>query len=308
MKIQYGRSPVGGNLGDELNLWLWPQLFGNDIFIQNDGIQFLGIGSILSSDPIYNKEWIDKKKVIFGTGIRPGEHLLQIDSSYDIMYMRGPLSCYALGLDPVYITDAAYCLQFTSLYSSLINQKKKYKIGLIPYFRSDKLINWAKLADDLGMHYISPLCEYYNINNILKEIASCDYIITEAMHGAIIADILRIPWSRFILTTYICEGSNVADFKWMDWMYSLKIPNKYYPIIRLTNKINHAIYYFTKHQVQLNTIFKHSLIDRMKICLQFDNLQFSLSNESIFNETKNKLEEQIIAFKEKYENCICYLS
>lgn len=300
MQIQYGRSPIGGNLGDELNLWLWPQIFGDNVFKRDDDVQFLGIGSILSSDPVYNSTWIDKNKIVFGTGIRPGSSFLKIDSSYDIMFLRGPLSNYSLGGNFGFITDSAYCLQFVPIYKSLMSIKKTHKIGLMPYFRSDGLLHWNDIADELGMHYISPICESFDITKVLKEIASCDFLITEAMHGAIIADILRIPWARFVLTTYKCEGSNVADFKWMDWMYSLNIPAKDYPVIRLTNKINHAITRFSNAKLQLNTIFKHSLKRRIIERLNSTNIQYALSDISHFNRAKNQLEEKIDMFKIKH--------
>lgn len=216
------------------------------------------------------------------------------------MFLRGPLSNYTLGNHFNYITDSAYCLQFTQLYDQLLNIKKKHKIGLIPYFRSDDLVPWKSIAEKLGMHYISARCEQSDLISTLKEIASCELIVSEAMHGAIIADILRIPWSRFVLTTYKCEGSNVADYKWMDWMYSLNIPNNEYPIIRLTNKINHAISKLTNHQIQLNTIFKSSLNERIIRNLDANLLKFSLSDAVILGIVQKQLKEQILKFKEKY--------
>ena len=301
MQIQYGRSPICGNLGDELNLWLWPELFGVNVFSKNDSTQFLGIGSILSSDPIYNMKWINQeKKIIFGTGIRIGASIIPIDSTFDVMFLRGPLSNYTLGNRFNYITDSAYCLQFTHLYEQLLKTKKIHKIGLIPYFRSDDLVPWKDIAKKLGMHYISTRCEQSNLIDTLKEIASCELIVSEAMHGAIIADILRIPWSRFVLTTYKWEGSNVADYKWMDWMYSLNIANEKYPVIRLTNKINHAIYKLSNRQIQLNAIFKKSLSERIVKELDVNQLKFSLSDVPVFETTANRLKEQILRFKEEY--------
>ena len=63
------------------------------------------------------------------------------------------------------------------------------------------------------------------IDYTLKEILASKYIITEAMHGAIIADIYRIPWSRFVLSTLFTEGAMVSEYKWMDWLYSVGIYN-----------------------------------------------------------------------------------
>src|SRR5205814_2371845 len=43
-------------------------------------------------------------------------------------------------------------------------------------------------------------------------------LVTEAMHGAVVADALRVPW--IALRMY----SKIDEFKWRDWCASLRLP------------------------------------------------------------------------------------
>lgn len=301
MEIIYGKSPIGGNLGDELNSWLWPEIFGQNIFNNaHDDIKFIGIGTMLSDDSVYNSRWINYKKVIFGTGVRSNSFNFVLDKTYDLYFLRGPLSAYYLGENNKFITDSAYCLKLLPDFENLFKVTKKYKVGIMPYFRSDNLLKWKDIADELEMHYISPITTSSNILEIIKEISSCEYFVTEAMHGAIIADILRIPWTRFNLTTYKFEGSNVSDFKWMDWMYSLQIKNFNFPRVKLTNKINHGISKLSGNQIDLNYTFLNSLKNRIIEHLNFENLDFQLSKNENFESAIQRLNEAKENFEKKY--------
>lgn len=206
-----------GNFGDDLNAWLWPKLFG--AAKQSDDA-FVGIGSILCKDsPLFNG--LEKRrKIVFGTGVRPAYQSFSFDDTWDVKFLRGPLSSHYFKNEHDYIADAAYALGLMNDYNEYVNTPKKYKVSVIPYFRSLDFFNWQAICDKLGFHYISPQAEN-GITETLKEIAASEFVITEAMHGAIIADILRVPWSRFVLTTPYTEGSGVSEFKWMDWLYSI---------------------------------------------------------------------------------------
>lgn len=305
MTLIYGKdNKLGGNLGDELNVWLWEKIFDPILFRHIDDALFLGIGSILSADPYYNKRWINSsKKLIFGTGVRPFlQSKIVIDETYDIAFLRGPLSTYYLGLNAdSYITDAAYTLACTNDFNKFLKTEKKYNIGLIPYFASDKLVNWRKISNYLGYHYISPICNSSNIENKLYEITSCKYIISEAMHGAILSDIFRIPWSRFILTTYKHEGSNISDFKWMDWLYSLQLQDQKSIYIRLSNKFCNGLSRISKGHFKLDIIFRKSLEERIIHMLNLRDVEFKLSDDKIYDSAISKIREKIIYVKNKYE-------
>jgi hypothetical protein len=230
MEYLYFKSKHG-NFGDDLNPWLWPQLFEGI----NTGTTdvFLGIGSILHAENAVFNTLQGRKKIVFGTGIRPSSIYtnLKMDESWDVKFLRGPLSTTALQKKYEYITDAAYALRQLPDFDKVINQEKKYEVSLMPYFHSLEFFDWEQICKELGYHYISPFSEN-GVEETLKEIAASKVLITEAMHGAIVADILRVPWHRFILTTPYTEGAMVSEFKWSDWLQSVGI---YHPEVTFIN-------------------------------------------------------------------------
>lgn len=301
MKIIYGKPHAGGgNFGDDMNVFLWPSLFGNDIFQKQDHISFLGIGTMLSDDSVYNKDWWNSNKVVFGTGIRSNSRNFNIDKTFNLMFLRGPLSRSFIGQGD-YITDAAYCFLLSQLYNNVKNVEKTHEIGLIPYFRSMNIVNWKRIAKETSMYLISPCTdEKRSALDVVKEIASCKYIVTEAMHGAIFADILRIPWSRFIFSTYKYEQANVADFKWMDWMYSMDLKHELFPIIPLTCKINNAVYRLSNQNIEFKYIFKSFIEPKIIDTLTSCKYNWQLSNEVVLDKKLVLLSNEMEKFISLY--------
>ena len=215
MKLCYYRSRLG-NFGDDLNDWLWPRIFPsiNEHFSDD---YFLGIGTILSRDfqPLQAIP-TNHRKLVFGSGVRISDQPLALDNTWDVYFVRGKLSAKALGLDEgKAICDAAYCLRLLPEFDNVESVKKKYRISYIPYFKSVSLLNWEKLCKSLGWHYISPYVDR-PIETILRDIHQSELILTEAMHGAIVADALRVPWKRVKFAADFFESSIVAEFKWKD--------------------------------------------------------------------------------------------
>lgn len=221
MNFVYFKSAIG-NFGDDLNPWLWPQLLNNSD--ANDNSAFLGIGSILFNGNKIIEGYQHQKKIVFGTGIRPSKDYksFKTDSSWDIRFLRGPLSSMSMGNVHPYITDAAYAMRLLPDFNKYLNCEKKYEVSLMPYFGSVQYFDWESICAKLGYHYISPLSEK-GVEFTLQEIAASKCLITEAMHGAILADVLRVPWHRYILSTFNRETARVSEFKWMDWLYSMDL-------------------------------------------------------------------------------------
>ncbi len=207
MYLQYCTNE-NGNFGDDLNAWLWPQLISK-LLAKKDNNYLIGIGTILSNqqDAIPTKE----KKIVFssGTGYKVDA---KIDETWDIIGVRGKKTAQAYHLpnDKV-LCDGAYLLR------QIVDDTpcaKNTKIGFMPHISSIPLFDWQSTCKKLRLYYISP---QQSVDTVLSQMQECNRIITEAMHGAIVADALRIPW---------CAASyspSFLKFKWEDWTSVLDI-------------------------------------------------------------------------------------
>ncbi|GGZ14965.1 hypothetical protein GCM10007049_03740 [Echinicola pacifica] len=292
MKLAYYKAPKG-NFGDDLNPWLWEKLL--DLSKMEEESYFLGIGSILhGSNKLINSIPANSKKIVFGTGIRPNHTPIAVDKTWDIKFLRGPLSSAYLGNGNPYISDAAYALCLTEEYDRLINLPKKHNISIMPYYRSCEIYDWEKISEQLGFNYISPLSEE-GVLHTMEEIASSKFVITEAMHGAILADILRVPWHRFIFTTPFTEGSGIAEFKWMDWLQTIDMKQSSPSIVPFLNDkglLNKALRKLGNNQLVINS-FKKSNTRELLIDNLAEPKDYRLSTDSKIDTIKNQFHDQI---------------
>ncbi|QDH80806.1 polysaccharide pyruvyl transferase [Echinicola soli] len=300
MEYLYYKSKKG-NFGDDLNGWLWPQLFGTNG--SSSDFYFVGIGSLLHNDSHVVKGLdAGRRKVVFGTGVKPSKVYakMSLDDTWDVMFLRGPLSSGELNRKDPYITDAAYAIRLLDDFDKLSQQPKKYKISLMPYFHSTDYFDWQKICDQLGYHYISPHSEK-GVEFTLQEIAASECLITEAMHGAIMADTLRVPWHRFILSTPHTEGGRISDFKWTDWLMSIDIPfpqSTYIPFYQM-GPIGKLTKLLTKNHVSLEYLPKQKVSKEVKEKLK-DIDMFYLSTDETIGGIDSKIHQKIADFKAQY--------
>lgn len=279
-----------GNFGDDLNGWLWPKFFGES---NSNDDYFLGIGSMLFNENKMLDKLTHKKKIVFGSGVKPSNTSLNINETWDIQFLRGPLSVGALGNKYEYISDAAYALRLIKDFGIIKNVEKKYEVSLMPYFHSVEYFNWEDISKKLGYHYISPLSKS-GVEHTLTEIAASRFIISEAMHGAIIADALRIPWSRFILSTPYTEGQMISEFKWMDWLYSVQllIDNPVYIQFYRNSFVNKWIKTLTAKTVDAKFLIRN--IVKKDILSELSTVKnFYLSKDAIVKEIDERIQQKI---------------
>lgn len=284
-----------GNFGDDLNAWLWPQFFGPHN--ASSPHAFVGIGSILCHDSPLFRSLPGRRKIVFGTGVRPAYRSFTFDNEWDVRFLRGPLSAHYFNNEHPFIADAAYALGLSASFGRIASTPKKYKVSVIPYFRSLQYFDWQKVCDELGFHFISPTAEQ-GIEHTLEEIAASEVVIAEAMHGAIIADILRVPWSRFVLSTPFTEGSGVSEFKWMDWLFSIGQTGTETAHIKLYRKsFLHGWLKKVSGNV-LNTEFLVKRAVREDLVKQLAGIRnFSLSTDTAIQEINNRFFDEIAALK-----------
>lgn len=207
--IFYGEI-LHNNFGDELNFNLLPLLINKEIvpldvkFIKN----YSFIGSILSD------RYINSKTEVWGSGVQDISKPLT-NKPLKVHAVRGPLTRKYLldnNIDcPEVYGDPALLLP--EVYNPKI--EKKYKIGLIPHWQTKKLEKYDVLKNEnvvlINFH------NYKKWTDVIDLILSCKYIVSESLHGLIIAEAYNIPnlWIDIDL-------NHKYDIKFHDFFLSLK--------------------------------------------------------------------------------------
>jgi len=204
MRLSYCRLR-GGNFGDDLNPWLWPRL-APGLLDDDPGTEFLGIGTWL-----HHRHPPGVRRVVFSTGAGYNR-LPRLDANWDFHCVRGPLTAALLRLPRrLAVTDGAVLVR--TLRPEPV--EKRHIISYIPHHRSQQLGDWKTVCRTAGIHYIDPGGD---VETVLAEIRRSRLLISEALHGAVVADALRIPWIA------VRGHGFILRLKWEDWCRSLEMP------------------------------------------------------------------------------------
>jgi succinoglycan biosynthesis protein ExoV len=210
MKLTYYEGDlVGINFGDQLNCWLWPRMLPG-FLDEDDSKLFLGIGTIIS-------KWLPKeqRKIIFGSGTTP-EIAPTLDPTWDVIAVRGPLTANVLGISQnLAVTDPAILVaEFVK------NSASDGAVTLMIHHARSKRANWKLACSLAGINYVDP---HDNVDYIMAALSRSRLVLAEAMHAAIVADALRVPWIP------VTVHDHINTFKWLDWCQSMRLD--YRPVV-----------------------------------------------------------------------------
>lgn len=193
------------NFGDELNHWMWSRLLP-DFFDGDERELFLGIGSIL-----YDTHPTTSKKIVFGAGYAGYSSPPEIDDSWEIYFVRGKRTAEVLKLPPEKaLGDSGILIRAVDLPT----YSKRHDVSFMPHFETASYGSWEPICRALGINFIDPR---WNVDTVLEHLLSSRLVISEAMHGVIIADALRIPWQAI----RPLDPNHRA--KWQDWASMLDV-------------------------------------------------------------------------------------
>lgn len=210
MKVMTWQTP---NFGDRLNDIVWEH-FIPDLLDDNEDALLVGIGSLLNhrlpKDPI---------KFVLGSGVGHGE-MPERDSSWRIVWVRGPVSTSVLDIDPSYaMTDGAILLK--EMCTDPMGDE--WDCSFIPHETAilAGARDWLRgFCAQCGIHFIDP---HQPPLQVIDEIRRSRQLLTEALHGAIVADTFRVPWLPL-------ARRGVYQLKWRDWTQSMSLPYKPVPV------------------------------------------------------------------------------
>lgn len=198
------------NLGDDLNDVLWCELLPKDV-LEASGFVLVAIGSILTDEWLAPYRNAESRVLVLGTGTSYGRAPEPV-AGWRVLAVRGPLTASVLGMPEKAVTDGAILLADSRV---LVGAERNPTDTLfIPHHRSIRRTPWEAIASEAGMRFVSP---QWPVGVALEAFSSARLVVTEAMHGAIIADALRIPWIPIAISPMVDE------FKWRDWLGSINL-------------------------------------------------------------------------------------
>ncbi|KAB0680293.1 polysaccharide pyruvyl transferase family protein [Aureimonas leprariae] len=204
MKLYFFRG-FHTNFGDELNPWLVPKLLPG-VLDENEDEMLLAIGSIL-----FDHHPKDAKKIVFGSGYGGYTPPPKLDEKWQVYCVRGPRSAAACGLGPEAVAGDTAILIARHWRNSF---PKTIPVSFMPHYQSIGRGFWERVCKLAGVHFLNPRLP---VEQVLEEICRSQMVITEAMHGAIVSDALRVPWVA------ITPVDATHRMKWYDWAEALDV-------------------------------------------------------------------------------------
>ncbi|PSN17667.1 succinoglycan biosynthesis ketolase, partial [filamentous cyanobacterium CCP5] len=149
--------------------------------------------------------------IIFSTGAGYEQPLTILPDGWQISCVRGPLTAKRLGLPQrAAIADGGLLIRQVFQGSSA----KPFPVAFMPHIHHVADAFWEPLCLKLGWRYIDPR---WPVEPVLAAIDQSELLLAEAMHGAIAADALRVPWIP------VHTSARILDFKWQDWCASMEV-------------------------------------------------------------------------------------
>jgi succinoglycan biosynthesis protein ExoV len=208
MKLHYYRDREG-NFGDDLNSWIWNEV-APGIWRDADDVTVSGIGTILGPSMPPARRWVIMSS---GAGYGcPRETLARTPTH--VICVRGPLTAAVLGFAPeTAVTDGAMLIALLPQYQPVAASERK-NIVFMPHHKALKFGRWQEVCQHAGIEFLDPRDDS---RSLLDKIRHARLVLANAMHAAIVADAVRVPW----IPITISDQNNT--FKWMDWAKSMEI-------------------------------------------------------------------------------------
>jgi len=205
MQLIYFRSRAG-NFGDDLNPLIWPAL-APELFGSDSSIGFVGIGTIIGLPFL---DCGNLKVFSSGVGYDSVENNWR-GKRIEYICVRGPISARILGLaDELSISDGAILAPLVQGFPARASNGSVTSI--VPHYQTLELGGWTEVADLTGFQLIDPRDDPVSV---VSRIARSGLVLTESLHGAIMADLYGVPWVGF------ATSKHFGIPKWIDWTLSV---------------------------------------------------------------------------------------
>ena len=210
----WGNRRARGNFGDVLGPTLIEHLSGRPVqFAEIPQADIVSIGSILEHVWCVGGTWADYRGFVWGTARMEADGPLHFRYA-KVLALRGRWTrqhtTFSPQPEPVLGDPGLLCHLLAP--SKIV---KKYQIGIIPHFSQLGAPIIQQLAALSSEIKIVDMTE--PVLDVIATVASCQHVLSSALHGLILADSLGVPnlWLRFDLDTDARAG--IPAEKYLDY-------------------------------------------------------------------------------------------
>jgi len=214
VKFDERKYMLNNNWEEDINFYFLNELFDVD-FVYNSYkgkyTNYCLIGSLLSN------EFVNKNTIIWGTGIQDDKINSLNEKPKKVLAVRGPLTrkfildqgieCPEIYGDPATLLPRFYKPEI----------EKKYEIGIIPHWNSINNETLHQFLENNKNVHLIKTKDYKYWTDIIDEILSCKYIVSESLYGLIISEVYDIPnlWGKINFDNY--------NLEFHDWFLSIGV-------------------------------------------------------------------------------------
>lgn len=201
------------NFGDDLNGWLWYRHLDTP-FPCYDDMVLVGVGTILA-DRVRKAFPRPRHWATLGAGVGYDDPMQHVGSdNWITALVRGPLSAKVLGISSAHVcTDGAILLSALPEFAPL-PESQRSGIVFMPHHHALDIDQWRVACERAGVEFLDPRWDSHALTARLR---SAKLVLADAMHSAIVADTMRVPWIPLV------SSPQISTFKWLDWTGSLDL-------------------------------------------------------------------------------------
>lgn len=216
------------NLGDDINVPLLEKLTGRKVRLYNsyplkNVDRIMAIGSIV-------EYYSSRHSVIWGSGAISGDDRI-MEKPLKVLAVRGKLTkkyleeqgipCPEIYGDPALLMPLVFKPSVS----------KVYKIGFIPHYVDYDLPHVVEFRNSHPNVLFIRFADYSSWEDVIKQICSCERIVSSSLHGLILSDAYHIPnvWVKF------SDKITGGEFKYKD--YFSGVGRNYVPPVDCTHAI-----------------------------------------------------------------------
>ena len=217
-----------GNFGDMLTPHLCRWLMGQSIeWVPIERADLIAVGSLL--EPIFWESEANTKfrGCIWGTGCMHGHSAMSFPHAR-VTALRGHLTTERINCPD---KDQAV-LGDPGLLASLLAkpERKRWKLGLIPHWSERDHPLLAQIASQHAEIVFIDICS--PVEEVISIVNRCEFILSSALHGLILADSLQIPNEWLRLNPHQPDQYGLPEFKFQDYYTLFGLQEKTYQTIQ----------------------------------------------------------------------------